>query len=101
MLMAIEKSKECRVVNNEHLSKNIDRLRKGLEWCQAHDLHVMLPDIVGAKPTILVETSASCAQLIKDGLAAEIASRSEGGIHSRVMCVVAEECKIIWIELGH
>lgn len=101
MLIAIEKSKDCRVVNNEHLCRNIERLRRGLEWCQAHDLHVMLPDIVGAKPTILVETSASCSKLIKDGLAAEIGRDSSGGIHGRVMCVVAEECKIIWIERGH
>jgi|GEM_PF-5996267 len=101
MLTAIEKSQECRVVNNELLAANIERLKAGLEWCEARDLHVMFPDITGAKPKILIETSASCARLIKEGLAAEIGTSCMHGIHTRIMCVVVQDCQIMWIERGN
>ncbi len=101
MLSVVQMAQEGRVVDDKVLTKNIERLRAGVEWCRARELSVMVADIVGSKPKILIETSAKCMRLVADGLAAEIGSQSSGGVYSRVMCVVAEECQIMWVERGH
>ena len=102
MLTAVEKAMEKRSVPNmDRILGNIDQARKGLAWCIENGLSAYTVDVEGSRPKILVETSAKLVRFVEDGLAAEIGSQHEGGIHSRVMCMVAHGCQIMWVERGH
>lgn len=98
MLNVVQMAQEGRVIEDKLLARNIELMKAGTEWCREHGLSIMVADIVGAKPKILIETSAKCEQL-ED--VAQIGSQSVCGVYIRVMCVVAEGCQIMWVERGH
>ncbi len=101
MLNLIQRSEESHRSNLERIIGNVDKARAALEWCRDRGLSAYSVDVESANPKILVETCGQLAELVRDGLAAEIGAQACGGIHSRIMCAPVAGCNVLWVERGN
>lgn len=100
-LMILQKHLMKRSPNIERVLDNVTALKHAVVWCKRNGHEVLSADVTGSRPELLIETSGRCADLVQQGLAAEVGSQVVNGVRTRVMCAWVEGCRIKWIERGN